>query len=194
MGKEDIAGAVALQRLCFPAPFPEELLWTAEHLRRHIEIFPAGQFVVMEGALVVASASNTLISEARYQAHGSWEETVGGPYLSSFDPDGTTLYGLDISVHPDHRGRGLGRRLYQARFDLVTERSLGRYGTACRVPDFHRYGGKLQDYLREVDSGLRADRTLTPLLRYGLRLVVGIEHYMDDEESRDCAALLEWQP
>lgn len=42
---KDIEGAVALQRDCFPPPFPEELLWQISHLQRHLEIFPEGQFV-----------------------------------------------------------------------------------------------------------------------------------------------------
>jgi len=194
MQPADIPGAVALQRACFPPPFPEEFLWTSDHLAKHLEIFPEGQFVAEIHRQIVASASATRISEERFQAHESWDATVGGPFLNTFDPTGTTLYGLDISVHPDHRGMGVGRKLYEARFELVRTLPLERYATACRVPDFHNYAGGLADYLNEVATGQRTDRTLTPLLRYGLTLVSSIENYMDDEESRNCAALLEWQP
>jgi GNAT superfamily N-acetyltransferase len=190
----DIPGAVALQRACFPEPFPEELLWAPDHLERHLEIFPEGQFVAIADGQVVASASNTRISEPRYEAHESWDATVGGPFLQTFDPAGATLYGLDISVHPNYRSQGIGRLLYQARFDLVRILGLARYATACRIPDFHLFPGNLDDYVKAVTTGNRTDRTLTPLLRYGLKLVTGLENYMDDEESRNCAALLEWVP
>lgn len=39
----DVAGAVALQQVCFPPPFDPDLHWDAEHLLRHIELFPEGQ-------------------------------------------------------------------------------------------------------------------------------------------------------
>lgn len=194
MHPADIPGAVALQRACFPAPFPEELLWSSGHLQRHLQIFPEGQLVGVLDHHIVASASSTRISDERFQAHESWDLTVGGPFLETFDPCGSTLYGLDISVHPDYRKLGIGRRLYEARFELVRSLPLVRYGTACRLPDFHSYEGPLHQYLAEVQSGSRTDRTLSPLLRYGLILVGGIENYMEDEESRDCAALLEWKP
>ena len=38
------------------------------------------------------------------------------------------------------------------------------------------------------------DRTLSVLLRYGLKFLDVIENYMPDEESGNAAALLEWIP
>lgn len=194
MAPNDIPGAVGLQKACFPDPFPEDLLWSAEHLVRHIGVFPDGQFVAEREGVIVASASSTLISEVGYQAHGSWDSTVGGPFLKTFDPNGTTLYGLDISVHPGFRGKGLARELYDQRFDLVRRLGLVRYATGCRLPDFGRSGLDLDTYLGEVRAGVRTDRTLTPLLRMGLTLIGGANDYMEDEESSNCAALLEWLP
>ncbi len=52
----------------------------------------------------------------------------------------------------------------------------------------------MAQYARVVVEGKATDRTLTPLLRYGLGFVEVIENYMDDEESGNAAALLEWRP
>lgn len=195
MERADIEGAVALQRACFPPPFPGDLLWRPEHLVRHIEVFPEGQWVVEADDRVVASASAVRISEAAWEAHSDWDATVGGFFFGNYDPLGSTLYGADISVHPDWRGRGLGRMLYGARFQVVRELGLRRFGTACRLPGFAASGidGPTR-YAEEVALGRRTDRTLTPLLRYGLRLAGTIEGYMDDEESGNAAAILEWTP
>jgi GNAT superfamily N-acetyltransferase len=194
----DLDDVVALQRDCFPEPFPEELLWQKEHLERHLEIFPEGQFVVREEGKVVASASNAILSEEHYQKHLPWEEAVGGFWMSAHDPNGTTLYGLDISVAPACRGRGLGASLYLARFALVRRLKLKRYATSCRMPGFAEWvahnPGKDRDYVSEVRNGRIVDRTLTPLLRYGL-VPLGIAYdHMDDPESLNCACLLEWEP
>jgi len=132
-------------------------------------------------------------------AHRSWSETVGGPNIEHHDQQGTTLYGLDISVHPQYRGRGVGRALYAARFDLVRAQRLTRCGTACRIPGYVQWSldqnkPNVEQYVDEVVNGKISDRTLTPLLRYGLRFLSVIHDYMDDEESADAAALLEWLP
>ena len=199
MRDSDIEGVVALQRACFPEPFPAELLWTAEHLARHLEVCPAGQLVVVEGSSVLASASAAIVSEEVWQRHDPWHETLGGHFLTKHDAFGTTLYGVDISVHPDHRRKGLARALYLARFELVRSLGLRRFGTGCRLPDFASWAAErgkadLGHYLTLVTEGTLVDRTLTPLSRLGLRLVGGIENYMDDAESLNCAALLEWLP
>lgn len=192
----DIPAVVALQRLCFPAPFSEEYLWTECHLIAHLMKFPEGQLVAEVNGQVVGSASAVRISEANWHAHASWEATVGGFEFDHFDADGSTLYGADISVDPRFRGMGIGRALYAARFNLVRQLGLIRYGTACRMPDFQTKAAGMSPsaYAFAVREGGHADRTLTPLLRYGLSLVTVLEDYMEDEESGNAAALLEWTP
>lgn len=191
-------GVVALQRACFPAPFPEELLWRPEHIERHLQVFPEGQFVSEAEGKIVGSASSLIIPEECWHQHLSWDETTGGHFLSAHDPTGSTLYGADVSVGPDWRGKGVGRELYEARFNLVRHQGLQRYGTACRIPDYRswqtRYGGDQEEYVRAVVADEAKDRTLTPFLRYGMRVVGVVYGHMEDEESGDAACILEWTP
>ncbi|MBL8049207.1 MAG: GNAT family N-acetyltransferase [Chthonomonas sp.] len=189
----DVAGVVALQRACFPEPFPADQLWQGQHLLAHLITFPEGQFVADIKGQIVGSASALRISEATWQAHLPWEETLGGFEFRNYEPHGTTLYGADISVHPGFRRRGIARALYEARFACVRQLGLVRYGTACRIPDFA--GSGFEDpgaYCQAVSERQRQDRTLSPLLAMGLTLVDVIRDYMPDPESGDSAALLEW--
>lgn len=194
----DIAGVVDLQRLCFPPPFPEDLLWRSEHLVRHLEIFPEGQFVALDSQSVVGSASASRISEEAWHAHRPWDETLGGFYFDSFAPCGSTMYGADISVHPSYRGQGIGRGLYECRYRAVRELGLLRYGTACRIPGYAEWakerGSTVEEYCEAVVTGVIQDRTLSPLLRMGLSFCGVIHSYMEDEESGNAAASLEWKP
>jgi GNAT superfamily N-acetyltransferase len=194
MVADDIPATVILQALAFPAPFDPELLWQAEHLFAHRQKFPSGQFVARSGTVLVGTCSNTRISSAQL-AQPTWDQTVGGPFLDRFAPDGDTLYGLDISVHPDYRRRGIGRALYQARFELVRALGLRCYATTCRIPDFAASGvSRVEAYVDQVSSGERVDRTLTPLLRMGLQFVKVKPQFMADRESGDAAVHLEWKP
>ena len=188
----DVPAVVGLQAAAFPPPFPPEYHWNAQAIESHIRHFPEGQFVAERDGQVVGSCGNDIVTEARWQAHGSWTETVGAYDLSDFTGEGNTLYGMDITVRPDARRRGVGRAFYQARFELCRARGLVRYGTGCRMPDFRASGVPTQEeYAREVVAGRRADRTLTPLLRYGLTFVAVVRGYMNDVESGDAGALLE---
>jgi hypothetical protein len=91
------------------------------------------------------------------------------------------------------------RALYQARFDLVRSLNLVRYGTAVRMPGYHAYqlenpGVSPENYAKAVANGCAKDRTLTPMLRVGLKLKDVIKNYMQDLESHNAAAVLEWRP
>ena len=189
----------ALQAACFPPPFPVDQLWTEEHLLAQLKVFPEGQFVAVEGDTVLGSASSLVISEENWQAHADWDATTGGHTLKAHDPAGTTLYGADISVGPDHRCKGVGRALYGARFKLVRSMGLVRFGTTCRIPDWlewmvaHKNSEKTA-YVLAVLKGQARDRTLTPLLKIGLQFKGLVEDHMKDEESGDAAAILEWTP
>ena len=201
MKAEDIADVVALQVACFPPPFPQDLLWTVQHLKRHLEVFPAGQYVAESPTdwQIVASSSSLRISEQNWNARQSWDATLGGYEFTNGDPKGNTLYGADISVHPDWRRIGVGRAMYEARFSVVRRLSLTRYGTACRIPDFRAWQGEYpgkspKEYVHAVAHREWRDRTLSPLLRYGLKVIGVLDEYMDDPESGNAAALLEWRP
>ncbi|MER3496087.1 MAG: GNAT family N-acetyltransferase, partial [Chloroflexota bacterium] len=49
-------------------------------------------------------------------------------------------------------------------------------------------------YAEEVVAGRIEDRTLTPLLKMGLRYLGVKPEYMEDLESRNFGAILEWRP
>lgn len=199
MSASDVGGVAGLQRACFPPPFPEELLWNERHLRTHLAIFPEGQFIAVGDEGTIGSASNCIVSEEGWLSHASWDSTAGGPMIANHVAKGSTLYGLDVSVHPDWRGRGVMRSLYRARFDLVRKLGLKRYGTAVRMPGFGAFevqnpGSQPEDYVRAVVESRLVDRTLTPMLRVGLKPGGVIRNYMEDPESHHSAAVLEWRP
>lgn len=153
------------------------------------------------GGAVVGACSNARISVAAWEKRGSWEETLTDWTLAGHDPTGKILFGADISVNPDHRGLGIGRALYSARYEYVIANNLYKYCTGCRLPDFRGWFGNgdpstgdFLTYVGLVQTNELSDRTLTPLLRMGCTPVGVHANYMDDAESANGAALLEWTP
>lgn len=194
LSPEWVKGAVALQSACFPPPFPPELLWQEAHLFRHLEVFPEGQFVASFEGQVVGSASSIRVSTESWSQPHTWDDLTGGLFLTGHNPAGSLLYGVDISVHPGFRGRGIARLLYQARFSLVKALGLEGFVTICRLPDFSASGfSNIEDYAEAVVSNDLTDRTMTPLLKLGLACTGVAHNCMEDEESGNSGARLEWR-
>jgi GNAT superfamily N-acetyltransferase len=191
----DLDQLVAIQRECFPPPFPAELWWTAEQIRAHAAIFPDGALAVEDGAgTLVASATAHVLRWSPADPDHTWDEASDRGYLRNHDPAGDTLYGVDMAVRPAWRGRGVARRLYQARFDLVRRLRLRRFLAGSRLSGYHRHRGLTPEaYADEVIAGRMSDPVITPQLRAGLAPVRVVRGYLPDAEAADCALLMEWR-
>jgi GNAT superfamily N-acetyltransferase len=186
--EEHAEGAAALQRACFPT-LPDEDYFTAEHYRSHVRIFPEGQFVALAGKQVVAACTSMRTGFDPPPTH--YIPFIGYNWLTTHEPDGDWLYGIDMSVHPDFRRLGISKRLYQERAALA--RRLGIRGelVAGLLPgyDSHR-SMSIEDYVAKVTAGELSDPTLTPQLRNGLRFVRLLYGYVTDPRSDNTATLL----
>lgn len=113
--------------------------------------------------------------------------------LINHSPTGTVMYGIDISVHPNNRGQGIARKLYQTRIAECSQNGW-TFGTVCRIPGFADSGyPDPKNYVERVISGSLTDPTLTPLIRIGLKVQGIIPEYMVDQKSGNAGVILEWQ-
>lgn len=183
-----------LQRACFPPPYPEEQLWNAGQLKAHIARFPEGALCAEVDGVIAGSCTSLIIKFDPEHPHHTWAEVADNGYISTHDPNGDTLYGIDMAVHPDYRRRGIARRMYEARYDLVRRLGLKRFLAGGRMPGYGGYADRMspEEYADRVIRGELIDPVLTPQLRAGLRPVAVLRGYLPDEESRDAALLLEW--
>ena len=159
-----------LQTVVFPTLADEER-FKAPHYRKHLELFPEGQFVGLDGDRVVAAtATIRLHFDFNHLTH-TFAEIIQGGWLTSHEPDGDWLYGADIGVHPDHRGRGLAQALYAARQELVWALGLKGQVTAGMLSGY----GAVKHQMRTVldTAGLVAGRINDPTL--SMQQKVGFE-------------------
>lgn len=191
----DWPGLFRIQRECFPPPYPVEQLWSQDQIESHCRLFPEGALCVEADGELVGSCTSLIIRWDPNHAQHSWSEVSGDGYITTHDPAGNALYGIDMAVRPDWRGRGAARAMYQARYDLVSRLGLDCFLAAGRMPGYHRYAGRWtpEQYAGAVVRGEIADPVITPQLRSGLRPVQVLHGYLPDAESGNAALLLEWR-
>ena len=177
----DFEGIIALCRKVYPGSAP----WTKEQLISHLTVFPEGQFVAIdpESHAVVGMAASLIVDWNDYETTDDWRDFTDGGFFTNHDPEnGRTLYGAEVMVDSEWRGQGVGRRLYDARNQLVQRLRLLRIRAGARLRGYHRHADRLspQAYTARVTRGeaprshpdLPAQARL-PCARRGARLPEG---------------------
>jgi GNAT superfamily N-acetyltransferase len=182
-GPEHAAQLEELQRIVFPTLAPEQR-FEIRHYLRHIELFPEGQFCVVdpEAARVVGMTSTIRLDFDFAHVDHTFAEVIQGGFLTSHQPDGRWLYGADMGAHPQYRQRGVARALYAARHETV--RALGLAGQlTVGMPSGYgalKHTMTAEAYVAELTAGTRTDPTISAQLRIGFSIGPLIEGYIDD--------------
>ncbi|MGV3768230.1 MAG: GNAT family N-acetyltransferase [Chitinophagaceae bacterium] len=187
----DYEAVKELQLACFPGMLP----WSKLQWNSMMEKFPQGQLAVELNGKIVASSSSLLLHFDEYTKDHSWNAITGKGTLSTHKPDGDTLYGIEIMVHPDYRNFKLSRRLYDARKKLAVDMNLRRIIIGGRLPNYHLYADNMtiKDYVQQVIDKKLRDPVLTAQLSNGFQLKRIIRDYLpNDTESCGYATFLEW--
>lgn len=194
-GTEDFEQLIAIQQESFPPPFPADLWWNEEQLANHVKLYPEGAICVEVNGEIVGSITGLLVDFDPAHPEHKWEEVTDDGYIRNHQPDGLTLYIVDICVKPSFRKLDLGRLLMQAMYDRVIHDGLDRVLGGGRMPGYHRYADEMspQLYIEKVVAGELKDPVISFLLRSGRTPVAVIPDYLEDEESRNYALLMEWQ-
>lgn len=178
--------------------YPDSIPWTVEQLASHVEVFPEGQFVVVDrtNGEVVGMASSLIVRWDDYAFDANWREWTAGGYFTNHDPEtGRTLYGAEVMVHPRMRRRGIGKWFYAARRELVQRLGLLRIRAGARLRGYHKVADEMspEEYAQAAVRGELSDPTLTFQLREGFEVLAVVHSYLrQDPESLGYAAVIEW--
>jgi ribosomal protein S18 acetylase RimI-like enzyme len=193
--KTDFDELIQIQSECFPPPFPSELWWNKEQLTNHVTLFPEGALCIEVNGELAGSLTGLCVDFDPDHMDHTWEEITDSGYIRNHDPKGNTLYIVDISVRPKYRKLGLGNLMMQAMYHVVIEKGLDRLLGGGRMPGYHKVADQMspEQYLEKIVSGTLKDPVITFLLRCS-RVPIGVvKNYLDDEESCNNAALMEWK-
>lgn len=178
---EHADGLAELQTIVFPTLAPEER-FEAKHYRKHIELFPEGQFCVVDRDRVVGMTSTIRMDFDFAHPNHTFAEVIQGGWLTSHDPSGPWLYGADLGVHPDYRKRGIARALYWARHALAQRLGL-RGQLTVGMPSGYgavKHAITMDRYYAELAAGTRVDPTISTQLRIGFEPRGVVPGYIND--------------
>jgi ribosomal protein S18 acetylase RimI-like enzyme len=193
--EKDFSKLINVQRECFPPPFPSELWWNKEQLHNHVTLFPEGALCIEVNGELAGSMTGLLVHYEPAHPDHTWEETTDNGYIRNHDPNGNTLYVVDISVRPSYRKLGLGKELMHSMYDVVLHKRLERLLGGGRMPGYHKKADEMtaEQYLEAVVKGKLKDPVITFLLRCSRTPVKVAANYLEDEESCNYGALMEWK-
>ena len=169
--------------------------WTKQHFTAQLKRFPEGQICVEDQGRVVAVALSLIVDYAKFGDEHSYAAITGNGFITTHDPKGDVLYGMDIFVSTEYRGQRLGRRLYDARKELCENLNLKAIVAGGRIPGYAAHASEIspQKYIELCQRREIFDPILSFQLAndfHVLRVLKG--YWPEDRESRAYATLLRW--
>jgi len=182
----------ALQHLVFPNLAEEEIFHAPQYLK-HLEIFPEAQFVALDNDKVVgATTSMRYHFDVNDQSHHTFFEIMGGGWLTTHNPHGEWLYGLDLGVDPAYRSKGIAKELYRARHHACKALGLKGQITVGMLNGYNAVKDKMgiDEYYNKVKQGELFDPTVSVQQKIGFKITGLMKDYLNDPTCGNAGAVI----
>jgi predicted amidohydrolase/GNAT superfamily N-acetyltransferase len=169
--------------------------WPLNKYRAQLTVFGQGQICIEDHGKVVAAAFSLVVEYARFGDQHTYDQITGNAFLTTHDPLGDVLYGMEVVVAKEYQGLRLGRRLYEARKELCRSLNLRAIVAGGRIPGYEKYASEMspQEYIKRVKKKEFYDPILTFQLSNDFEVKRVLKNYLpEDRASRGYATLLEW--
>lgn len=169
--------------------------WTKNSIDTLIEKFSEGQIKVTVDGKIAGVALSIIIHYDYFGDNHTYKQITGNYTFNTHDPNGDTLYGIEVFVHPKFRGLRLGRRLYEARKKLCEELNLKAIVMGGRIPNYYLYKDTLtpKEYIQAVKKKEIFDPVLTFQINNDFHVKKILKNYLpEDVQSNEYATLLQW--
>lgn len=186
----------------------------AGHFRSHLRIFPEGQLCCEDGHGEIWGHVNLmrLRFDPRRPLEASWSEITADGYITTHDPRGDWLFGVNLAVHPHGYFIGAAEALIDAAARRCASMHLRGIALVGRMPGYARWlrdraraGNALdgsdpvtaREYMEmRVRSSDGPPRRLDPELglyeSFGLRILAPVPRYIADRKSLDFGIAMVW--
>jgi predicted amidohydrolase/GNAT superfamily N-acetyltransferase len=169
--------------------------FSKKRYQAQINTFADGQICIEDKGRVVAAAFSVIVDYDKFGDKHTYEEITGDAYITTHDPKGDVMYGVDFFVDPEYRGLRLGRRLYEARKELCRNLNLKSIMAGGRIPNYSTYANKMTpyEYIEQVKLKEIHDPTLSFQMSNGFEVKQVLKAYLpEDNQSMGFATLLQW--
>jgi len=170
-------------------------LWSPNAIDSLIEKFPEGQFVICSDQKIVGCALSIIVKYDDFGDNHTYAQITGKYSFTTHNTAGDVLYGVEVFIHPEQRGKRLGRRLYDARKELCEKLNLRAIVFGGRIPNYHKYADSMRpkEYIAKVKMKEIYDPVLSFQLSNDFHVKKVLTNYMpDDLQSKEYATLLQW--
>jgi predicted amidohydrolase/GNAT superfamily N-acetyltransferase len=169
--------------------------WTRQQFTAQLKRFPDGQICIEDNGRVVAVALSLIVDYAKFGDEHTYDAITGSGFITTHDPDGDVLYGMDVFVDPAYQGQRLGRRLYDARKELCENLNLKAIVAGGRIPGYAKHAQEMtpQKYIELCQRRELYDPILSFQLANDFHVLRVLKGYWPaDRQSRAFATLLRW--
>jgi predicted amidohydrolase/GNAT superfamily N-acetyltransferase len=169
--------------------------WAQDEFNNLLRKFPEGQIGIEDNGRLVAAALALIVQYSDFGDRHTYAKITGNGKFDTHNPDGDTLYGVDVFVDPEYRNLRLGRRLYDARKELCENLNLRAMVAGGRIPGYAKYADQMTPakYVEMVRNKELTDPILTFQLSNEFHVRKIIKGYLPyDFDSKAYATLLEW--
>ncbi|MBE2222396.1 MAG: GNAT family N-acetyltransferase [Anaerolineae bacterium] len=189
----DIPNLIQCHKAVYGDLYEDAELYGKRKYELQLSAFPQGQVIAELDGQIVGYTTSLIVQLDDEDHWYTYSEITGSGTFSTHTPSGDTLYGADIAVHPDFRQRGISKRLYKKRLQLLKKYNLRRMVAHGRIPDYYRVSGKMtaEEYVRRVEAGDMWDSALKAHLSAGYHVKRLLLDYVEDEQSLNYATWLE---
>ena len=184
---------VDLLRICFPQMRPRDQ-YSSQEMADMADIFPEGTIVALDGEKVVGMGTGIFVDLDLDNLPPTEDDLLYTDGLSRHTPTGAYYFGSDLAVHPDYRGRQIGRNIYIRRKAVVTKYHKKGFVAAAVLPGYEHLQTQMSahDYVNKVVAGELFDPTLSMQMRNGFQVLDVLHHFIVYPRSDHWCALIFW--
>jgi len=187
---DDIPGIVACQKAAYPdyAEHYDERMYAMQ-----FAAFPEGQILAECDGEIIGYATSIIVQLDEAVDWYRYDEITGSGTFSTHTPTGDTLYGADIAVRPDFRGKGVAGKIYKYRKRIMKRYNLSRMIAHGRIMNYGDQEGILtaKEYVDMVGKGELSDSALNAHLKAGYTVKGVFLDLLHDTSSLNYSTFLE---
>lgn len=193
--ESDISDIIQLQWKTFPVMSQKGEIWEEDEIKKYLRIFPEGQFCAEVNGKIVGSASSLIVNMRPEYRNHSWDEICYNNIEKSHDVFGNSLYDVDVSVLSEFRRIGIASKLFDLRKNLAVSLNLDRIIGGGRLANYNKFCNSMsaEEYFENVKLGKIEEPAINCQIRNGFNLIKLLPNYINDDESLNFAAFIEWK-